>query len=233
MNHCPRRYRLAKFHIKKQVVKKYLRQKKKYFAAKARAASSPYMATNDVTDVPHQYPGKIAPSIYGNEIIGVPDSDSSDSEVVDVTSDASQTGSLAVDGPSCTESSQVPASPKRFTPIKPLVLSPNTCNKIERSKAAAMARRAAIEAGLKCAICETTLSVQNTEKLCDNCLHLSTDSASNSREVTVTGGVTKTKKKVKKAVASLKIDFQEHAINIKGDGSKKSRIKKTPKVFDV
>ena len=55
----------------------------------------------------------------------------------------------------------------------------------------------------------------------------------NIREVTVTG-VVKKEKKLKKAVALLKIDFEAKAIAIEEDGSKmKSRVKKTRKIFDV
>jgi hypothetical protein len=60
---------------------------------------------------------------------------------------------------------EVPESPVR-TPIKhtePQLLSPSTCAKIATSKANALARKAAIEAGLKCAICAVDITVQNSE----------------------------------------------------------------------
>ena len=64
---------------------------------------------------------------------------------VDVSSDESE----VPESPSCIDTSQIPESPVRITPIKPmkhLVLSPkNTCTKIADNKAAALARRAALE----------------------------------------------------------------------------------------
>ena len=232
----------AKAHKHKQLVKKYLASKARYLARKAKYEAA--LAAHD---------------FQSTAVL---------SGTVDVSSDESE-ASETNHGPSCIETSQVPESPVRITPIKPiqhLLLSPNTCTKIANNKAAALARRAAIEAGRvlvysklkpKCAICADILSVQNSDSsdnLCTSCLQVldgckaasepegnsevtvdlfTADFEGNSREVTVTGGVKKKEKKLKKAVASLKIDFEEEALKIKGEGSKKSRIKKTPKVFDV
>ena len=134
-----------------------------------------------------------------------------------------------------------PESPVRtpIKPTKPQLLSPSTCAKIATSRAAALARKAVIEAeaGLKCAICAVDITVQNSEdNLCTSCLqvldvskaHSEGDKGNNS-EVTVTAGVKK-EKRIKKAQAALKIDFKVSANQIEEDGS---RIKKSPKVFDV
>ena len=147
-------------------------------------------------------------------------------ETVEVSSDESE--------------AQVHESPERTTPIKPIpapLLSPATSTKIAKNKAAALERRAAIEAGLKCAICAVILSVQNSDKLCASCLldvsKEDSEPEGNSREESVTG-VVKKEKKLKKAVAALRIDFEAKAIAIKEDASKtKSRVKKTPKKFDA
>jgi hypothetical protein len=138
---------------------------------------------------------------------------------------------------------EVHESPVR-TPIKPTksqLLSPSTCTKIATNKAAALARRAAIEAieagVLKCAICDVSITVQNSEdNLCTSCLQVmdvskahSEGDEGNNREEPVTAGVKK-EKRIKKAQAALKIDFKGSANKIEEDGS---RIKKIPKVFDV
>ena len=136
---------------------------------------------------------------------------------------------------------EVHESPVR-TPIKPTksqLLSPSTCTKIATSKAAALARKAAIEAeaGLKCAICDVSITVQNSEdNVCTSCLQVmdiskahSEGDEGNNREEPVTAGVKK-EKRIKKAQAALKIDFKGSANKIEEDGS---RIKKIPKVFDV
>ena len=114
-------------------------------------------------------------------------------ETVEVSSDESE--------------AQVHESPERTTPIKPIpapLLSPATSTKIAKNKAAALERRAAIEAGLKCAICAVILSVQNSDKLCASCLldvsKEDSEPEGNSREESVTE-VVKKEKKLKKAVS--------------------------------
>jgi phosphoribosyl-dephospho-CoA transferase len=109
--------------------------------------------------------------------------------------------------------------------MKPLVLSPNTCTKIADNKAAALARRAAVEASRKCAICTQAVDSSKADL----------EPEGHSREVTVAvaGGVKK-ENKLKKAVDSLKIDFEDKAIKITEDGSKKKkRLTKTRKVLDM
>jgi hypothetical protein len=131
---------------------------------------------------------------------------------------------------------EVPESPVR-TPVKSSqLLSPSTCAKIATSKANALARKAAIEAGLKCALCAEDITVQNSkDNLCTSCLQVldvskeqSEGDKGNNCEVTV-----KKEKRIKKAQAALKIDFKG-ANKIEADGSKeKSRIKKKTKVHDM
>ena len=131
---------------------------------------------------------------------------------------------------------EVPESPVR-TPVKSSqLLSPSTCAKIATSKANALARKAAIEAGLKCALCAEDITVQNSkDNLCTSCLQVldvskeqSEGDKGNNCEVTV-----KKEKRIKKAQAALKIDFKG-ANKIEEDGSKKkSRIKKKTKVHDM
>ena len=117
--------------------------------------------------------------------------------------------------------------------------APNTCTKIADNKAAALARRAALETaapGLKCALCAEDITVQNSkDNLCTSCLQVldvskeqSEGDKGNNCEVTV-----KKEKRIKKAQAALKIDFKG-ANKIEEDGSKKkSRIKKKTKVHDM
>ncbi len=197
-----------KAHKHKQLVKRYLARKARYLNGKAK-----YQA---------------ALAAHGNQSTGV--LSEAVEETVDVSSDESEA--------SRNVTSQVPESPVRITPIEPittLLLSPDTCIKIANKKAAALKRRAAIEAGLKCAICEVILSVQDSDQMCADCLLNASkeDSEPEGREVTVTG-VVKKEKKLKKAVALLKIDFEAKAIAFEEDGSQmKSRVKKTRKIFDV
>jgi hypothetical protein len=162
------------------------------------------------------------------------------SEAVEETVEVSEAVEETVEVSSDESEAQVHESPERTTPIKPIpapLLSPATSTKIAKNKAAALERRAAIEAGLKCAICAVILSVQNSDKLCASCLldvsKEDSEPEGNSREESVTG-VVKKEKKLKKAVAALRIDFEAKAIAMKEDGSKtKSRVKKTPKKFDA
>jgi hypothetical protein len=162
------------------------------------------------------------------------------SEAVEETVEVSEAVEETVEVSSDESEAQVHESPERTTPIKPIpapLLSPATSTKIAKNKAAALERRAAIEAGLKCAICAVILSVQNSDKLCASCLldvsKEDSEPEGNSREESVTG-VVKKEKKLKKAVAALRIDFEAKAIAIKEDASKtKSRVKKTPKKFDA
>jgi hypothetical protein len=213
-HHTPCRLRLAKIHKHKRLVKKYLLGKAKYLQKLARKAKYPRAsAAHDDQST----------AVFVSVV-------SSDSEVLE--------------SPSCNDTSKVPESPVRITPIKPmkpLVLSPNTCTKIADNKAAALARRAAVEASRKCAICTAILSVQHLEDLCAICTQAVDSSKADlepeghSREVTVAvaGGVKK-ENKLKKAVDSLKIDFEDKAIKITEDGSKKKkRLTKTRKVLDM
>ena len=129
---------------------------------------------------------------------------------------------------------EVPESPVR-TPVKSYqLLSPSTCAKIATSKANALARKAAIEAGLKCAICAVDITVQNSkDNLCTSCLQVLDVSNAHSEGDKGNNRVKK-EKSIKKAQAALKIDFEDSAIKIKEDGSKqKSRIKKKPKLHDM
>jgi hypothetical protein len=209
-HHTPCRLRIVKAHKHKKWVKRYLARKARYLDGKAKHQASL--------------------AAHGNQSTAVL------SEAVEETVDVSSDESKA----SRNQTSQVPESPVRIKPIKPitaLLLSPDTCIKIANKKAAALKRRAAIEAGLKCAICEAILSVQDSDQLCADCLLNASKEDSEpegkSRGVTVTGEVKK-EKKLKKAVALLKIDFEEKAIAFEEDGSQmKSRVKKTPKIFDV
>ena len=136
------------------------------------------------------------------------------------------------------ETVEVPESPVRtpIKPTKPQLLSPSTCAKIATSKAAALARKAAIEAeaGLKCAICDVSITVQNSEdNVCTSCLQVLDVSNAHSEGDKGNNRVKK-EKSIKKAQAALKIDFEDSAIKIKEDGSKqKSRIKKKPKLHDM
>lgn len=120
-HHTPCRLRLAKIHKHKRLVKKYLLGKAKYLQKLARKAKCPWESAAHDDQSTAVLPG-----------------------TVDVSSDESEVPG----SPSCIDTSQVPESPVRITPIKPmkhLVLSPNTCTKIADNKAAALARRAALE----------------------------------------------------------------------------------------
>ena len=205
-HHTPCRLRVAKIHKTKIENKKLV---KKYLADKARylARQAKYLRASAAHD--------------------------DQSTAVLVSSD-----SEVHESPSCNDTSKVPESPVRITP---LVLSPNTCTKIADNKAAALARRAAVEASRKCAICASILSIQHLEDLCAICTQVMNLSKADlepeghSREVTVAvaGGVKK-ENKLKKAVDSLKIDFEDKAIKITEDGSKKKkRLTKTRKVLDM
>ena len=206
-HHTPCRLRVAKIHKTKIENKKLV---KKYLADKARylARQAKYLRASAAHD--------------------------DQSTAVLVSSD-----SEVHESPSCNDTSKVPESP--IKPMKPLVLSPNTCTKIADNKAAALARRAAVEASRKCAICAAILSIQHLEDLCAICTQVMNLSKADhepeghSREVTVAvaGGVKK-ENKLKKAVDSLKIDFEDKAIKITEDGSKKKkRLTKTRKVLDM
>ena len=163
------------------------------------------------------------------------------SEAVEETVEVSEAVEETVEVSSDESEAQVHESPVRtpIKPTKPQLLSPSTCAKIATSKAAALARKAAIEAeaGLKCAICDVSITVQNSEdNVCTSCLQVldvskeqSEGDKGNNCEVTA-----KKEKRIKKAQAALKIDFEDSAIKIKEDGSKqKSRIKKKPKLHDM
>ena len=216
-HNTPCRLRLAKIHKHKRLVKKYLLGKAKYLQKLARKAKCPWASAAHDDQSTAVLPG-----------------------TVDVSSDESE----VPESPPCIDTSQVLESPVRITPIKPmkhLVLSPNTCTKIADNKAAALARRAAVEASRKCAICAAILSIQHLEDLCAICTQVMNLSKADlepeghSREVTVAvaGGVKK-EKNLKKAVHSLKIDFVDKAIKITEDGSKKKkRLTKTRKVLDM
>jgi hypothetical protein len=197
------------------LVKKYLLGKAKYLQKLARKAKCPWASAAHDDQSTAVLPG-----------------------TVDVSSDESE----VPESPPCIDTSQVLESPVRITPIKPmkhLVLSPNTCTKIADNKAAALARRAALETaapGLKCALCAEDITVQNSkDNLCTSCLQVldvskeqSEGDKGNNCEVTV-----KKEKRIKKAQAALKIDFKG-ANKIEEDGSKKkSRIKKKTKVHDM
>jgi len=128
------------------------------------------------------------------------------------------------------------------TPTKSAqLLSPKTVAKIEKSKAAAVARKVIFDSTLKaqqCVVCTEDLPAQNEHQVCVNCLqftmehcqetpvHKAPDTESECK-TTSAGGVKK-QKRIKKVMHALKIDFDPKAIN-SGD---KTRAKKSPKVFN-
>jgi hypothetical protein len=124
------------------------------------------------------------------------------------------------------------------TPTKSAqLLSPKTVAKIEKSKAAAKARKAIFDSTLKaqqCVVCTEDLPAQNEHQVCVNCLPFTMEHCQETpvhkapdTESTSAGGVKK-QKRIKKVMHALKIDFDPKAIN-SGD---KTRAKKSPKVYD-
>jgi hypothetical protein len=180
IHHTPCRLRKAKAHKHKELVKRYFARKARWLVGKANLSE----AVEETVEVSLSEAVEETVEVSLSEAV---------EETVEVSSDESE--------------AQVHESPERTTPIKPipaLLLSPATSTKIAKNKAAALERRAAIEAGLKCAICAVILSVQNSDKLCASCLldvsKEDSEPEGNSREESVTG-VVKKEKKLKKAVS--------------------------------